>query len=92
MLDDFRLQVAARSPRLALCFKGADRPGALRWNVALNPESGAVSDHVFEPVGAAELSPAQRECMQRTLSSPGYHVTQADRQSLSSRVSLVIEF
>lgn len=91
-LDDFRLQVAARSPRLALCFTGADRPGALRWNVALNPESGAVSDHVFQPVGLADLTAKQRECLQRALSNPGYHVTQAERQSLPSRVSLVIEF
>lgn len=91
-LDDFRLQVAARSPRLAQCFKGTDRPGALRWTVALNAGSGAVSDHVFEPVGLADLSVAQRDCLQRTLSAPGYHVTPGDAQSLPARVSLVIEF
>ncbi|MFL5320118.1 MAG: hypothetical protein ACJ790_10725, partial [Myxococcaceae bacterium] len=44
-LDDFRLQVSARSPRLAECFKGSDRPGALRWTAAVNAESGTVSDH-----------------------------------------------
>jgi hypothetical protein len=92
-LDDFRMQVAARSPRLALCFQGADRPGALRWSVALNPASGSVSDHLFEPVGGADLSTAQLACLQRTLSVPGYRVTtQDDAQSLPARVSLVIEF
>lgn len=92
-LNDFRMQVAARSPRLALCFQGADRPGALRWSVALNPGSGSVSDHVFEPVGVAELSTAQRTCLQRTLSQPGYQVTMQDGvQRLPARVSLVIEF
>jgi hypothetical protein len=92
-LDDFRMQVAARSPRLALCFQGADRPGALRWSVALNPASGSVSDHNFEPVGGADLSTAQLTCLQRTLSEPGYRVTIQDGvQSLPARVSLVIEF
>lgn len=91
-LDDFRMQVAARSPRLALCFQGADRPGALRWSVALNPESGAVSDHLFEPIGAADLTTAQRDCVQKVVSSPVYRVAEADRQSVPGRVSLVIEF
>ncbi len=91
-LDDFRLQVAARSPRLALCFTGADRPGALRWNVALNPESGAVSDHLFEPVGPADLTTAQRDCLKKVLSNPSFHVAEADRRSVPPRVSLVIEF
>jgi hypothetical protein len=91
-LDDFRMQVAARSPRLALCFKGADRPGALRWNVAVNPESGAVSDHLFEPIGAADLLATQRDCIQKVLSTPGYHVENAEKSSLPTRVSLVIEF
>jgi hypothetical protein len=91
-LDDFRMQVAARSPRLALCFTGADRPGALRWNVALNPESGATSDHLVEPIGSADLTGKQRECVLKTLSTPGYRIAEADRESVPSRVSLVIEF
>ena len=91
-LDDFRLQVAARSPRLAQCFTGADRPGALRWTVALNPENGATSDHLVEPIGAADLSQRQLDCVLKTLSNPGYRIAEADRESVPSRVSLVIEF
>lgn len=86
------MQVAARSPRLAQCFKGAERPGALRWDVALNPSSGAVSDQFLETVGAVELSAPQRECVERTLSNPGYHVSALPSEGLPTRVTLMIEF
>jgi hypothetical protein len=91
-LDDFRMQVAARSPRLASCFQGEERAAALRWTVALNPESGAVSDHVFDAMGSADVSLAQRACVEKALSNPGYRIAEVDRGSVPGRVSLVIEF
>ena len=92
-IDEFRLQVAARSPRLAQCFKGSDRPGALRWTASVNPRSGAASDHELEPVGASpELRGEQHECVVRALSSPPYRLTAPEGESLPQRVSLVIEF
>jgi hypothetical protein len=92
-LDDFRLQVAARSPRLAQCFSGTERPGALRWTAAVNAASGSVSDHALEPVGTGgELSRKQRDCVQGVLSSPGYRLKPEQKQDLPGRVSIVIEF
>lgn len=93
-LDAFRMQVSARSPRLAECFQGTERPGALRWVAAVNPDSGAVSDQTFEPVGLAlELNRGQRTCLTQVLASPAYKVPAppADH-AFPSRVSLVIEF
>jgi hypothetical protein len=92
-LEEFRLQVAARSPRLAQCFTGSDRPGTLRWTTSVNPRSGAASDHELEPVGAsAELRREQQECIVRALSNPPYRLTAPPGESLPQRVSLVIEF
>ncbi|KFA94509.1 hypothetical protein [Archangium violaceum] len=92
-LDDFRLQVAARSPRLAQCFSGTERPGALRWTAAVNAASGSVSDHALELVGmGGELSGKQRDCVQGVLSSPGYRLKPEQQQDLPGRVSIVIEF
>jgi hypothetical protein len=92
-LEEFHLQVAARSPRLAQCFTGSDRPGALRWTSSVNPESGAVSDHELEPVGpASELGHEQRECIIRALSSPNYKLTVPKAEALPNRIGLVIEF
>jgi hypothetical protein len=92
-LEDFRLQVAARSPRLAQCFTGTDRPGALRWTASVNPESGAVSDHEAEPVGPGpELRREQRDCVIRTLSNPPYRLSAKQKQELPTRISLVLEF
>jgi hypothetical protein len=92
-LDDFRLQVAARSPRLARCFSGTERPGALRWTAAVNAASGSVSDHVLELVGTGgDLSGKQRDCVQGVLSSPGYRLKPEQKQDLPGRVSIVIEF
>ncbi|MGI5861531.1 MAG: hypothetical protein ACOX6T_05675 [Myxococcales bacterium] len=92
-LEDFRLQVAARSARLAQCFTGSERPGALRWSTAVDPESGAVADHEVDPVGpSAELSLDQRKCLVGVLSDPVYRLTDQQKQGLPSRISLAIEF
>ena len=92
-IDEFQLQVAARSPRLAQCFTGIDRPGALRWAASVNPPSGAVSDHEFELVGATfDLVAEQRDCLIRVLSNPVYRLTAKKDEALPNRVSLVIEF
>jgi len=92
-MDEYRLQVAARSVRLAKCFEGEARPGALRWIASVDPKSGAVSDHVIEPAGPGnELKRDQRECLLAALSSPPYRLTAAGEQALPDRVGLVIEF
>ena len=92
-LDDFRLQVAARSPRLAWCFSGTERPGVLRWTAAVNAASGTVSDHELEFVGTGGApSGQQRDCVLGVLSSPGYRLKAEQKQDLPSRVSIVIEF
>ena len=96
-IDEFRLAVSARSPRLAQCFTGTDRPGALRWTCSVNPESGAVSDHELEPVGGgseftAWLGTEQRDCVVKVLSNPPYKLTVPKEEALPDRVSLVIEF
>ncbi len=92
-IEEFQLQVAARSPRLAKCFTGIERAGAMRWSTAVNPQSGAASDHELEPVGVStDLSPEQRDCVVRVLSNPTYKLTAPDKEALPDRVSLVIEF
>lgn len=92
-IDEFQLQVAARSPRLAQCFTGIERPGALRWAASVNPTNGAVSDHELEPVGSSvDLSVEQRTCLVGVLSSPNYKLTAPEKEALPNRVSLVIEF
>jgi hypothetical protein len=92
-IDEFRLQVAARSPRLAQCFTGLDRPGTLRWTASVNPRSGAASDHELEPIGASgALRREQHECVVRALSNPSYRLTAPQGESLPQRISLVIEF
>ena len=91
-LESFRMQVAARSPRLAECFSGSERPGALRWGVAVNPVQGTVSDHSFEPLGAAEITQAQRECLTRVLSSPRYQVAAEEVAGVPPQVTLTLEF
>ncbi|MBK7865320.1 MAG: hypothetical protein IPJ65_43340 [Archangiaceae bacterium] len=91
-LDEFRMQVAAASPRLAECFTGIERQ-ALRWSAAVNPKPGTVADHSLEPVGVGtDLTADQRTCVQAVLSSPVYRLTQLGDEPLPRRVSLVIEF
>ena len=92
-IEDLRLQVAARSVRLAQCFTGADRPGVLRWTARVNPDSGAVSDHEIEPIPAnAELGRDQKACVVGVLGTPSYRLHPAEIETLPDSVSLVIEF
>lgn len=92
-VDEFRMQVAARSPRLAQCFVGTDRPGALRWTSLVSLSTGAVGNHDFDPMGAsASLSRAQLDCLEKVLSSPPYSLQGAVAEGLPERVSLVLEF
>lgn len=93
-LDGFRMQVVARSPRLAQCFQGQDAPGALRWTSSVVPGTGRTSDHVFEPLGAAPLA-GREACLREVLSTPPFQAVRdpngAD-PSTPIRVSIVIEF
>lgn len=91
-LDDFRLQVAARSLRLSNCFQGADRPGAVRWSCALDPRSGEVSDQRFEPIGRTPIDAAQRRCLKKALAEPAYRLDPGEDAPTPDRVSLVLEF
>lgn len=92
-VDAFRMQVAARSPRLASCFNGTDRPGALRWTTLVSRETGAVGNHDFEPMGAGgSLNSTQLDCLAQVLSKPGYSLEGVPPAGLPERVSLVIEF
>jgi hypothetical protein len=92
-LAAFRLQVAARSPRLSRCFEGVDQPGAVRWTALLDPARGIVSDHAIEPILAgADLSGKLRTCLLGALSAPSYRIAAEDRPARPTRVSIVIEF
>lgn len=92
-LDDFRLQVAARSPRLAECFNGSERGGTFRWTVSVDPKNGTVTGHDFEPLGqSANLTIGQKACAMRTLSDPSYLMKNPPAEALPNRVSLVLEF
>lgn len=91
-VDAFRLQVAARSPRLAECFIGASNPGALRWTTLVAPKTGAVGSHEFEALSVgAELNQAQQACLERVLSKPAYAL-ELPTDGLPERVALVLEF
>lgn len=92
-LGAFRLQVAARSPRLAACFVGAPRPGTLKWSAAVEPVHGVVSDHSLEPTLSSEaLSQEQRSCVLGVLSDPPYKLDGGDARATPSRVGIAIEF
>lgn len=92
-LASFRLQVAARSPRLAECFVGASRPGALKWTAAVEPSRGRVSDQTLEPTLSSDaLTSTQRDCVLDALSEPPYRLEAGEARSTPSRVALVIEF
>ncbi len=91
-LPAFRLQVAARGPRLASCFAGAERPTTLRWTAQVEPASGRVSDHAFEPTLASEpLTLDQRACVIAALSDPPYAID-APAGAPPARVSVAIGF
>jgi len=92
-LASFRMQVSARSPRLAACFEGVSRPGALKWTAAVEPVQGLVSDQDVEPtLSSDELTRAQRTCVFDVLSDPPYRLETEDPRATPSRVGLVIEF
>ncbi|MFT5586748.1 MAG: hypothetical protein ACI9VR_004350 [Cognaticolwellia sp.] len=92
-LASFRLQVSARSPRLADCFVGAERPGRLRWNAAVDPVRGQVSEQRLEPVSAWDtLTQEQTDCVKGVLAEPAYTLDHGGAPSTPSRVSMVIEF
>lgn len=92
-LTSLRIQVAARSPRLAECFEGTTRPGTLRWSVAVDPDHGVVSDHEIEPTLAGQqLSTKQRRCVLGVLADPPYRLATGDEPATPTRVALVIEF
>ncbi len=92
-IASFRMQVAARGPRLAECFVGAQRPGTLKWTTAVEAKHGLVSDHTLEPtLLSEELSKKQRECIVDVLSDPPYRLQTSDERSTPARVGMVIEF
>lgn len=92
-VDAFRLQVAARSPRLATCFNGSARPGAVRWTTLVSKKDGAVGTHEFEAmVAGVQLDAAQTACLTEALERPGYRIAAGDGDGLPERVSLVLEF
>ncbi len=92
-VTQLRMQVAARSPRLAACFEGIARPGALKWTAAVEPGSGEVSDHTLEATtGSDALTAEQRACVLGVLSDPPYKLEAGAERSTPPRVSIAIEF
>lgn len=92
-LDDFRLQVAGRSLRLAACFEGVERPGAVRWVTSVDPVTGKVADHTLEPVArSVQLNTRQRRCVIEALANPPYRLTAEGAPPTPERVRMVLEF
>ncbi len=92
-LQQFRLQVAARSPKLAACFNGAERPGALRWSALVHAQSGRVSESVVEPVfRGVELDQEQHDCLVARLTETPFKLDEPSPQAAARRVSLIFEF
>lgn len=92
-LDDFRMQVAGRSVRLAGCFEGVERPGAVRWVARVDPTTGKVADHSLEPVASSvAITKRQRECLVGVLSDPPYRLSADAPPPTPERVGLVLEF
>lgn len=91
-LDALRLQVGARSPRVASCFVGVESPGRLRWTALLHLEGGLVTNNTLAPaLTRAEITAEQRACVLSALSSPPYRLS-ADPATPPTRVSLILEF
>ncbi len=89
----FRLQVAARGARLAQCFVGAERPGAIKWTASVEPVSGRVSDHVLEPAHESEpLTAEQKGCVIAVVSDPPYRLEGGGVRATPQRVAVAIEF
>jgi hypothetical protein len=92
-LSAFRLQVAARSPRLADCFVGAADPGALKWSGQVDPGAGIVADASVEVLGGTSaLTAEQRRCVLGVLAEPPYRLSASGQRGTPSTVSLVLEF
>lgn len=95
-INALRLQVAARSTRLAACFVGVAQPGALKWTASVDPGAGRVSDQTLEPTLSSEaLSAEQRDCALGVLAEPPYRLLTgegSEARSTPSRVGMVIEF
>ncbi len=92
-LAEYRLQVAARSSRLAECFVGAPNPGTLEWTASVEPLVGHVSDHVLEPMLQSDaLTRHQKFCALDVLSYPPYDLDSDQERSTPARVRMVIEF
>ena len=92
-LAAYQLQVSARSPRLAQCFVGAQRPGTLKWTASVEPSQGVVSDQTLEPTLLSDaLTQQQRSCVLGVLSDPPYQLESDDERSTPVRVGMVIEF
>lgn len=92
-IDAFRMQVAARSPRLAECFEGSDRPGTLKWTTTVEPTTGLVSEQELEPMlMSAELTSRERACVLGVLEDPPYKLDPGEERTTPSRVGIVIEF
>lgn len=92
-LDQFRLQVAARAPRLATCLNGADRPGALKLSGLVHAKSGRVTAAKVEPAfRGSTLSQRQLDCLVQKLVEQPYNLKDDDPEAAARRVSLIFEF
>lgn len=93
-LSAFRMQVEARSPRLAQCFEGSPQPGSLKWTTSVEPRAGRVSASELEPMLlGTTLTSEQRTCVLGVLTEPAYNLPVGeDEPSTPAKVGLVIEF
>jgi hypothetical protein len=104
-LAEFRKQVAGRSWRLQKCFDEGAGVGSVRWTTTLNPASGTVTAHQFEPLGSTSaLSSSTHDCLVAVLANPSYELARPSDERLSAnadtkahetrslQVSMVFEF
>lgn len=91
-IDEFRLQVGARSPRLARCLTGAALPGRLRFSATVDRNAGLVSDAEIEVASGGGPSRDQSRCLVEVLRHPAYDLRRGQAPAVPERVSLVIEF
>ncbi len=92
-LDQFRLQVAARSPTLSACFNGTEKPGAMRYSGLVHARTGKVSESEVEPVfRGVSLTESQHACLIQGLTAKRYVLDEPDPDAPARRVSLIFEF